>query len=49
LSIIDSIVFGIGPLPEAKIGLVKRMAKRERDSCKLHIVIISIPPFPIMM
>jgi hypothetical protein len=36
LSIIDSIVYGIGSLPEAKIGPVKRMAKREMDSCGLH-------------
>jgi hypothetical protein len=30
------IVFGIGTLPEAKIGPVKRMAKREMDSYRLH-------------
>jgi hypothetical protein len=39
LSIINSIVYGIGTLPEAKIGLVKRMPKREMDSCRLHVVI----------
>jgi hypothetical protein len=36
LSIINSIVYGIGTLPEAKIGPVKRMPKREMDSCRLH-------------
>lgn len=36
MSIIDSIVFGIGTLPEAKIGLVKGKAKREMDYCRLH-------------
>jgi len=36
LSIINSIVFGIRALPEAKIGLVNRMAKREKDSCRLY-------------
>jgi hypothetical protein len=36
LSIIGSIVYGIGTLPEAKIGPVKRMAKREMDSCRLY-------------
>jgi hypothetical protein len=36
LSIIDSIVYGIGTFPEAKIGLVKRMPKRGMDSCRLH-------------
>ena len=36
MSIIDSIVFGIGTLPEAKIGLVKGKAKREMDSCRLY-------------
>jgi hypothetical protein len=30
-------VYGIGTLPEAKIGLVKRMPKREMDSYRLHI------------
>jgi len=29
-------VYGIGTLPEAKIGSVKRMPKREMDSCRLH-------------
>jgi hypothetical protein len=33
----NSIVFGIGSLPEAKIGLVKGMPKIERGSCELHI------------
>jgi hypothetical protein len=37
LSIINSIVFGIGTLPEAKIGPVKRMPKREMDSCRLYV------------
>jgi hypothetical protein len=39
LSIIDSVVFGIGSLPEAKIGPVKRMPKREMDSCGLHALL----------
>jgi hypothetical protein len=34
LSIIDSIVYGIGTLPEAKIGLVKRMPKRGMEDRK---------------
>jgi hypothetical protein len=40
LSIIDSIVYGIGTLPEAKIGPVKRMPKRGMDSCGLHVLIL---------
>jgi hypothetical protein len=36
LSIIDSIVYGIGTLPEAKIGPVKRMPKTEMGSCRLY-------------
>ena len=40
LSIIDSIVYGIGTLPEAKIGPVKRMPKRGMDSCGLHALIL---------
>jgi hypothetical protein len=39
LSIINSIVFGIGTLPEAKIGPVKRMPKREMDSYKLYVLL----------
>jgi len=35
LSIIDSIVYGIGTLPKAKIGPVRRMPKREVDSYRL--------------
>jgi len=38
LSIIDSIVYGIECLPEAKIGPVKRMPKRGMDSCGLHVL-----------
>jgi hypothetical protein len=37
LSIIDSKVYGIETLPEAKNGFVKRMPKREMRSCELHI------------
>ena len=33
----NSIVFGIGTLPEAKIVPVERMLKREMDSCRLHV------------
>ena len=36
LSIIDSIVYGIGTLPEAKIGPVERMPKIEMDSYRLY-------------
>jgi len=36
LSIIDSIVYGIGTLPEAEIRPVKRMPKKEKDSCRLY-------------
>jgi hypothetical protein len=36
LSIIDSIVLGIGTLLEAKIGPVKSMPKSGMDSCRLH-------------
>jgi len=36
LSIINSVVYGIGTLPEAKIGLVKGTAKRGMDSCGLY-------------
>jgi len=43
LSIIDSIVFGIGTLPEAKIGPVKRMPKRGMDSCRLHALALHNP------
>jgi hypothetical protein len=43
LSIIDSIVFGIGTLPEAKIGLVKRMPKRGMDSCRLYALVFNYP------
>jgi len=39
LSIIDSIVYGIGTLPEAKIGLVKRMPKRRMDSWRLYALL----------
>jgi hypothetical protein len=38
LSIIDFIVYGIGTLPEAKIGPVKGMPKRGKDSCRLHVL-----------
>jgi hypothetical protein len=38
LSIIDSIVFGIETLPEAKIGLIKGMAKRGMDFCRLYVL-----------
>ena len=38
LSIINSIVYGIGTLPEAKMGPVKRMPKRGMDSCRLHVM-----------
>ena len=38
MAIIDSIVFGIGTLPEAKIGPVKGMLKKERDSYRLHVL-----------
>jgi len=40
LSIIDSIVGGIGTFPEAKIGPVKRMPKRGMDFCGLHAPIL---------
>ena len=30
----------MGSLPEAKIGLVKRMPKRGMDSCGLHVLIL---------
>jgi len=43
LSIIDSTVFGIGTLPEAKIGLVKRMPKRGMDSYRLHALTFRNP------
>jgi hypothetical protein len=36
LSIIDSIVYGISSLPEAKRGPVGGVPKIERDSCRLH-------------
>jgi hypothetical protein len=36
LSIINSIVYGIRTLPEAKIVPVERMLKREMNSCGLH-------------
>jgi hypothetical protein len=35
-SIINSIVYGIRTLPEAKIGPVKRMPKCGMGSCRLH-------------
>ena len=38
LSIINSIVYGIETLPEAKIGLVKSAPKREMDSCRLYVL-----------
>ena len=43
LSIINSIVYGIGTLPEAKIGSVKRMPKRGMDFCRLHALDLRIP------
>ena len=42
MSINHSIVFGIGTLPEAKIGLVKGMPKRGMDSCGLHALASTI-------
>jgi hypothetical protein len=43
LSIINSIAFGMGTLPEAKIGPLKRMAKREMDSCRLYALAFNYP------
>jgi hypothetical protein len=43
LSINDSIVYGIGILPEAKTGPVKRMPKRGMDSCRLNALAFNNP------